>query len=237
MSALLAALQRLEGRTATSVAAPSAVDSAPVIDTTPVFFHEPISPFAEPLRSMGWDEVTLPADLLPGDATNAQIELEAEPTVSTEVAMPTEAVAAPPSVAESNDGTAALADILHAPALAAVVTLGVNGEIVPLLRHFGEALSARTMSDVVLLGPGMLDDTAALTAQWKVLSPHVGYGLVHASAERALLRIDALRQTAGVICVVELGRTPTAAVEQLRTQLAERNIPLLGTLAIRDDVA
>lgn len=214
MSALLAALQRLEGlnTTGTRGEAPQFASTTPLETTLPVF--------PTPIRSDGWDEVTLPAELLPTeDVIHPDAYSAAAPDVTTE------------------DGAAALAHILHAPALAAVVGIGLEGELVPLLREFGESLSCRTTSDVVLLGPGMLDDVAALSAQWKVLSPHVGYGLVHTSAERAVARLDALQQTAGVIAVVELGRTRVEAVEAFRTRLAERKIPLLGTLAIRDDVA
>jgi hypothetical protein len=216
MSALLAALRRLEGRDASS--------TAPVAPA-PHFAFEPQSslPLVEPVRSMGWDEVTWPAEPQRSEpqVAPAAVAAKSNDTVDND--------------AVSNDPTAALVRLLPAPALAAVVAVGVTGELLPLLRGFGEALSVRTGADVVLLGPGTLDDAAGLASQWDALRTQVGYGLVHAPAERATLRLDALRQTAGVIAVVELGRTSVQAVKTIRTLLADGGIPLLGTLVIRDE--
>lgn len=232
MSALLAALQRLEGR-APAAPLPSFV-APPAVAAT--FTPHPISsPLVEPLRSAGWDEVTLPVDVIEAapPAVEQVAKQIAEPTVEQVAKQAVEQ--AVETSGEADDGTAAFIRILPAPALAAVVAVDAMSDFPRLLRGFGEALSARTLTDVVLLGPGTLDDAAALTAQWEALRPHVGYGLVHATADRALLQSDALQQTAGVIAVVELGRTSFEAVKTLCARLAERGVPLLGTLAIRDE--
>ena len=136
---------------------------------------------------------------------------------------------------EMHDAAAELVRLVPRPALAAAVAVGVSGELLPTLRSFGEAISAQTKADVVLLGPGSLIDSEQLSAQWSALRAHVGYGIVHTTVERALERINTLQLTAGVIAVAELGTTTTRSIVRLREQLAARNVPFLGLLVVRDE--
>lgn len=118
------------------------------------------------------------------------------------------------------------------PALIALLTIGVEGSVTPLLRDHADAVARRIGRDVVLLGPGLLDEAAPSSSGWSSLRDRAAYGFLHAEAEFALARLAALSQVAAVVPVVELGRTSTQAVAKLRRILAVHRIPILGATVV-----
>ena len=255
MSALLNALHRLEqsrpmrrsqAETQTPSYSPSTiapadklVDDEFVDEVVPqgVELRRNALPLVEPrhvdeLRA-ALDQIDWPTPaamvVAPFAATLPEPELP-QPLAWGEVALPN-----PVLPREMHEAAAELVRLVPRPALAAAVAVGMSGELLPTLRSFGEAISAQTKADVVLLGPGSLIDSEQLSAQWSALRAHVGYGIVHTTAERALERINTLQQTAGVIAVAKLGTTTTRSIVRLREQLAAQNVPFLGLLVVRDE--
>lgn len=134
--------------------------------------------------------------------------------------------------AEPHDSATAIVAACPPPALIAVIGIGVDEPLAPLLRETAEAVAGRIGRDVVLLGPGLLDDVATLTTQWSALRGRAAYGFVLAPAEYAVGRLDGLRRVDAVVPVVELGRTSSRAVEAVRRLLMDRGIVVLGPLVV-----
>ena len=146
-----------------------------------------------------------------------------------------EPLVAPPREA---DRFGAFVDALRAacpaPALVAFLSIGVDGSITSLLRDHADAVARTLDRDVVLLGPGLLDDPDSPTSCWTSLRERGAYGFVHADAAFALARPTTLKQVAAVVPVVELGKTSTQSVTHLRRLLAVNRIPVLGATVITD---
>ena len=121
-----------------------------------------------------------------------------------------------------------------APALVAFLSIGVEGSITSLLRDHADAVARSLGRDVVLLGPGLLDDPDSPTSCWAALRERGAYGFVHADAAFALARPATLKQVAAVVPVVELGKSSTRAATQLRRLLAVNRIPVLGATVIAE---
>lgn len=146
--------------------------------------------------------------------------------------------AAPSESASSNkpgDLASALIAACSPPALIAAVGIGVEESFAPLLRETAEKVARRIGRDVVLLGPGLLDDGATLISQWSALRKRADYGFLHAPAEYVAGRLDGLGCVDAVVPVVELGRTSPRAVQAFRQLLADHGIGMLGAVVIGDE--
>lgn len=137
-----------------------------------------------------------------------------------------------PATREPRDLATALSTACPPPALIALVGIGVEDPWTAPLREAAEAVARRIGRDVVLLGPGLLDDGPTLTAQWSTLRERAAYGFLHAPAEYAAGRLDGLGRVDAVVPVIELGRTSPRAVEAFRRLLAARGIGLLGAVVL-----
>lgn len=211
MSGLLAALQRLEGRDH---------GASPIAATT-----APAAPAERPRIERA------PVEAPPATTTP-------EPFV---VPQPKEvAITTKPATRESRDAEwfGPFVDALTAdcppPALVAFLTVGVEGSITPLLRDHADAVARRLGRDVVLLGPGILDEAASATSGWNALRHRAAYGFLHASAEFALARPSALQQVSAVVPVVELKKSSTHSLQELRRVLAVHRIAVLGAVVVSD---
>jgi hypothetical protein len=159
--------------------------------------------------------------------------VEPEASVETVTLPPAETASESSAVPQSpRDFAAMLTAACPAPALVAFLSCGTTTEASTLVRDLAGELAARTAADVVLLGPGILDDAQALTSQWSELRRRTDYGFVHASADTIGRRVAALRAASGVVLIVELGHTSTQGVELVRSVLAQNGIHLRGVVAL-----
>jgi hypothetical protein len=152
---------------------------------------------------------------------------------------PAPAPSPPAAIDEPSPGKNPLAVFVDAlssqcppPSLAAFLSVGVAGSITGLLREHAEAVVERIGRDVVLLGPGLLDDPKSLESQWDALRRRAAYGFLHAESEYALARLGVLGSFAAVVPVVELGTSSATAVARLRRLLAIRRIKVLGAVVV-----
>jgi hypothetical protein len=159
---------------------------------------------------------------------------KAEPLVAPQVlAAPQPAVVERPRERDRfADFVAALTNHCPPPALIAFLTVGVEGSVTPLLRDHADAVVRNVGRDVVLLGPGLLDAATPSSSGWSSLRERAAYGFLHADADFAVARLNALMQVAAVVPVVELGRTSSRSVAQLRRVLAVHRIPVLGATVV-----
>lgn len=135
----------------------------------------------------------------------------------------------------SDDFASVLRRAVPQPSVVAFLSCGKLGPFTTQLRELAGQVAERSMGDVVLLGPGLLDSPYALADQWQALQRHAAYAFLHASVENLDAKFAGLRHTAGVVLVVELGRTPAALLTTVRRRLAEQNIPLLGNVVLVED--
>jgi hypothetical protein len=229
MSALLEALQRLEARVPRQPAPPPITlrQIEPVLETPVVEAQETAEP--EPTK-------TAPSEPAAGDIPPEYIpELPRGPTQIRSFADEIFAELELPPVVDRFDFATALPAACLAPATVAMISVGV-ADPVATLRDLAQSVSDRLSGDVVLLGPGTLDDAAALAAQWDTLRSRAAYAFIHASSDVAMRRIAGLRATAGVALVVELGRTATNDVRRFTTAMTAAGISVLGVI-ILDGVA
>lgn len=171
----------------------------------------------------------------PGDSPAWQIRTVAEPqAVKT---FPPADVSADPTASERDEFDAfasALLAVVAPPAVVAFVTCGVSESIIDVLRDLAEAVANRTGDDVVLLGPGALDEPQSPGATRPGLHRPGGFGFVHASADQVGGRLPGLRRVAGVVVVVELGISSKQGLTVLRSILAAGGISLLGTIVLQN---
>lgn len=158
--------------------------------------------------------------------------IEPAPEPQRPVVTPIARIAPPREVDRFAAFVDALTAACPAPALVAFLSIGVEDSITPLLRDHADAVARILGRDVVLLGPGLLDDPTSPTSCLAMLRERGAYGFLHAEADYALARPAALAQVAAVVPVVELGKTSTQAVGRLRRLLAVHRIAVLGSTVI-----
>lgn len=180
------------------------------------------------------DRVPLRRRETPTFAEAAAAEMVAEPEPQPELAWPVaEPVRPEPIVAD--DFAEKLTRIVPAASVVTFLSCGPIVDFTTHLRELAGQVSERLGADVVLLGPGMLDAPDDLVEQWRSLKRHAAYAFLHASVERLEAKLAGIGRTAGVVLVVELGRTSASLLEATQRRFAERRIPLLGSVVLCDE--
>lgn len=133
-----------------------------------------------------------------------------------------------------DDFPSALRRVASPESIIAFLSCGPLGEFASFLRELAGQVADRFGGDVVLLGPGLLNSPRSLAEHRQTLLRRADYAFLHGSTENLDAKSAGLRETAGVVLVIELGRTPAAQLSTIRRRLAEQKIPLLGSIVLVD---